>query len=149
MKILVVCGAGASSTFVAQRVRRAALGRGIDLSASAGTSRSIPNDLDAADLVLVGAPTSPSTSSSSVPRLRRARALVVLLPDDVFTDLDGTRTLALVEDALRSPSPRTRSESDAETMPHLTRTVRIGSSRGLHARPAKLFAQSAKDAGIR
>lgn len=33
-------------------------------------------------------------------------------------------------------------------MPQLTRTVRIGSSHGLHARPAKLFAQAAKDAGI-
>jgi phosphocarrier protein len=29
-----------------------------------------------------------------------------------------------------------------------SRTVRIGSSHGLHARPAKLFAQAAKDAGI-
>ncbi|MET0735284.1 MAG: HPr family phosphocarrier protein [Microbacterium sp.] len=33
-------------------------------------------------------------------------------------------------------------------MPPTTRTVRIGSSHGLHARPAKLFAQAAKDAGI-
>ncbi|UJP08863.1 HPr family phosphocarrier protein [Microbacterium sp. KUDC0406] len=30
----------------------------------------------------------------------------------------------------------------------VTRTVRIGSAHGLHARPAKLFAQAAKDAGI-
>lgn len=29
-----------------------------------------------------------------------------------------------------------------------TRTVRIGSSHGLHARPAKLFAQAAKESGI-
>ncbi|MGW9628653.1 HPr family phosphocarrier protein [Microbacterium sp. NPDC055521] len=29
-----------------------------------------------------------------------------------------------------------------------SRTVRIGSSHGLHARPAKLFAQAAKEAGI-
>ena len=29
-----------------------------------------------------------------------------------------------------------------------TRTVHIGSSHGLHARPAKLFAQAAKDSGI-
>ncbi|BDZ37731.1 HPr family phosphocarrier protein [Microbacterium suwonense] len=29
-----------------------------------------------------------------------------------------------------------------------SRTVRVGSSHGLHARPAKLFAQTAKDAGI-
>lgn len=35
-----------------------------------------------------------------------------------------------------------------QAMPSLTRTVRIGSSHGLHARPAKLFAQAAKDAGI-
>ena len=33
-------------------------------------------------------------------------------------------------------------------MAAMTRTVRIGSSHGLHARPAKLFAQAAKDAGI-
>ncbi len=29
-----------------------------------------------------------------------------------------------------------------------SRTVRIGSSHGLHARPAKLFVQRAKDAGV-
>ncbi|MEV8369390.1 HPr family phosphocarrier protein [Microbacterium sp. NPDC064584] len=33
-------------------------------------------------------------------------------------------------------------------MPLSTRTVRIGSAHGLHARPAKLFAQAAKEAGI-
>lgn len=33
-------------------------------------------------------------------------------------------------------------------MPLVTRTVRIGSSHGLHARPAKMFAQAAKDAGV-
>ena len=33
-------------------------------------------------------------------------------------------------------------------MPPISRTVRIGSSHGLHARPAKLFAQAAKEAGI-
>ncbi len=33
-------------------------------------------------------------------------------------------------------------------MPQLTRTVRIGSAHGLHARPAKMFAQAAKDSGI-
>ncbi|GAA2988577.1 phosphocarrier protein [Microbacterium terrae] len=33
-------------------------------------------------------------------------------------------------------------------MAPVTRTVHIGSSHGLHARPAKLFATAAKDAGI-
>ncbi|CAN7207948.1 HPr family phosphocarrier protein [Microbacterium sp. LjRoot45] len=33
-------------------------------------------------------------------------------------------------------------------MTAVSRTVRIGSSHGLHARPAKLFAQAVKDSGI-
>ncbi|MGO2745228.1 HPr family phosphocarrier protein [Microbacterium sp.] len=33
-------------------------------------------------------------------------------------------------------------------MTEVARTVRIGSSHGLHARPAKLFAQAAKESGI-
>ena len=33
-------------------------------------------------------------------------------------------------------------------MTAITRTVRVGSSHGLHARPAKLFAQAAKESGI-
>ena len=33
-------------------------------------------------------------------------------------------------------------------MTEAARTIRVGSSNGLHARPAKLFAQAVKDAGI-
>ncbi|MCW2163790.1 PTS system, cellobiose-specific IIB component [Microbacterium hydrothermale] len=104
MKILVVCGAGASSTFVAQRVRRAAQDRGLDYSASAGTARSLTVDLDAADIVLVG-----PHLAADIEHIRREAAprgaAVVLLPDDVFADLSGTRTLDLVEASLRSRQP--------------------------------------------
>ncbi len=33
-------------------------------------------------------------------------------------------------------------------MTAVSRTVRIGSSHGLHARPAKIFAQAAKESGV-
>lgn len=33
-------------------------------------------------------------------------------------------------------------------MTAVSRTVRIGSTHGLHARPAKLFAQAAKESGV-
>jgi len=103
MRILVVCGAGASSTFVAQRVRHAAHAAGRELSAVAGTEQSLPIDLDAADVVLVG-----PHLHHALDRIRREAsyrdATVVLLPTDVFTDLDGTRTLALVDAALETPS---------------------------------------------
>jgi PTS system cellobiose-specific IIB component len=105
MRILVVCGAGASSTFVAQRVRHAAHALGRDLSAVAGTEQSLPIDLDAADVVLVG-----PHLEHAVERIERVAAprgtRVVLLPADVFTDLDGTRTLALIDAALEAPTER-------------------------------------------
>ena len=99
MKILVVCGAGASSTFVAQRVRHAAQNHGLAYSAFAGTELSLPIDLDAADVVLVG-----PHLVHALPRIERDAALrgttVILLPSDIFTDLDGTRTLALIRAAV-------------------------------------------------
>jgi PTS system cellobiose-specific IIB component len=99
MRILVVCGAGASSTFVAQRVRHAAQDRGLSFVAFAGTEMSLPIDLDAADVVLVG-----PHLAHAMERIQHDAAVrgtrVVLLPPDIFTDLDGTRTLDLVRAAV-------------------------------------------------
>ena len=98
MKILVVCGAGASSTFVAQRVRHAAQNQGLAYSAFAGTELSLPIDLDAADVVLVGPHL--AHALERIERVAAARGTtVVLLPSDIFSDMDGTRTLALIRDA--------------------------------------------------
>jgi len=99
MRILVVCGAGASSTFVAQRVRHAAVESGLAYTAFAGTELSLPIDLDSADVVLVG-----PHLADAIPRIERDAAargtVVVLLPPDIFTDLNGTRTLQFVREAL-------------------------------------------------
>ena len=99
MRILVVCGAGASSTFVAQRVQRAAHDRGLPYSAAAGTVRSLPIDLLATDIVLVGPHLGPELERITQDAATRG-VRVALLPEDVFTDLTGTRTLALVEEAM-------------------------------------------------
>lgn len=99
MKILVVCGAGASSTFVAQRLRRAASDAGFDWDTSAGTENSVA--AGAADLVLVG----PHLADQLDTIRAAARGPVAVLPADVFSDRDGTRTLAIVRAALfESPS---------------------------------------------
>jgi len=106
MRILVVCGAGASSTFVAQRVRHAAQAAGRELSAVAGTEQSLPIDIAAADVVLVG-----PHLQDSLDRIRREaetrRARVVLLPPDIYSDLHGTRTLALVDEVLATGREQT------------------------------------------
>lgn len=105
MRILVVCGAGASSTFVAQRVRHAAQAAGLAYSAFAGTEQSLPVDLDSADVVLVGPHLSHAMDQiRSDAGWRETR--IVLLPDDIFSDLDGTRTLQLVQQAIAQPRPQ-------------------------------------------
>ncbi|GAA3653517.1 PTS sugar transporter subunit IIB [Microbacterium marinilacus] len=98
MRILVVCGAGASSTFVALRVRRAAAAADLPLTAFAGAEQSLPIDLDSADIVLVGPHL--SRSLDDIRALAAPRGVsVALLPDDIFTDLDGSRALALAVSA--------------------------------------------------
>lgn len=87
MRILVVCGAGASSTFVAQRLRRAAAAVGLDWEATAGAEGSVAGSDH--DLVLVG----PHLGERLDAIRRSAGGPVAVLPDDVFTDRDGSRTL--------------------------------------------------------
>ena len=55
MKILVVCGAGASSTFVASKVRKVADDRGLSVSVEAGSESQLERQLADVDVVLVGA----------------------------------------------------------------------------------------------
>ena len=95
MRILVICGAGASSTFVAQRLRHAAHAAGLECTAFAGTEASLPIDLDSADIVLVGPHLHPTLAQIEAAAEARGTT-VVLLPEDIFNDFDGTRTLALV-----------------------------------------------------
>jgi len=94
MRILVVCGAGASSTFVAQRLRHAASAAGHDWQTSAGTENTVASA--SADLVLIG-----PHLAERVDTIRAASpAPVAVLPGDVFGDRDGVRTLAIAEAAL-------------------------------------------------
>jgi cellobiose PTS system EIIB component len=106
MRILVVCGAGASSTFVAQRIRRAAGDRGIELTATASAWPMSAEDARDAEVILIG-----PHLDGEADRVRAwagAGPRTVVLPDDVFSDLDGSRTLALALAALEreTPSPR-------------------------------------------
>lgn len=100
MKILVVCGAGASSTFVAQRLRRAAEHAGLAWDASAGMETSVVEG--GQDLVLIG----PHLAERITAIRDLVSVPVALLPDDVFADRDGERTLALAR-TLLTDSPDT------------------------------------------
>lgn len=104
MKILVVCGAGASSTFVAQRLQRAADADGFDCAVAATTLPMLAGELASCDLVLVG----PHLRDRYDEIMRDAavhNARVAVLPADIFGDLDGSRTLSLVRAATTSGRP--------------------------------------------
>lgn len=116
MKILVVCGAGASSTFVAQRVRRAAEGRGRTVSAVAGTQASLPVERDIADVLLVGPHLAGAIEGIRADAAARG-IRVVLLPHDIFSDRDGTRTLELIDAALAHPERTEVTASPPEAAP--------------------------------
>ena len=99
MKILVICGAGASSTFMAQRLRRAAADHSLDVSVEAGAESQVLSGtltLDGVDVLLVGA-----HLADHEPVLRA----VAVLPGDVFGVEGGARALELVL-SIQSPTRR-------------------------------------------
>ena len=93
MLVLVVCGAGASSTFVAHRLRRQAAVRGLDLQARPTSTSQLAGDLPGADVLLVGA-----HLADQLAELRRAAAAadvpIAILAEDAATG-DGSAALDL------------------------------------------------------
>jgi cellobiose PTS system EIIB component len=105
MRILVVCGAGASSTFVAQRLQRAAVSAGLDLQAAAVPHAALAARIGEAELVLIG-PHLTQVADSIREDAARHGVSVIVLPEDIFTDRDGRRTLDLITNATASlPGP--------------------------------------------
>jgi len=100
MKIQVICGAGASSTFVAGRLRRAAQAAGSDWEVVAAPLGGVD---PFADVVLLG----PHIADRREEIAREApRSRVVVLPEDAFTDLDGTRVHAIVRTVVDDTAPK-------------------------------------------
>jgi PTS system cellobiose-specific IIB component len=113
MRILIVCGAGASSTFVALRVRRTVAARGLEHVVEAGSVERIPEATETlggelrpaeasanrADIVLIGPHLSEQFDELNE-RIERSGGRAVLLPSDIFTDASGDRALDL---ALAAP----------------------------------------------
>jgi len=103
MRILVVCGAGASSTFVAQRINRVARARKLAYEAIATNEAALADGIASSDLVLLGPHLAARLEQVTVLAATHG-VTVVLLDADVFSDLDGTRTVARIEAAVRDGS---------------------------------------------
>lgn len=92
MRIVVVCGAGASSTFVAMRIRNAAADRGLTLDAQAASVSQIEQRLGEAEVLLVG----PHLADrfAAITQLAEGHPVSpVLMTEEMLTDFDGTLAL--------------------------------------------------------
>ncbi|NEM90579.1 PTS sugar transporter subunit IIB [Galbitalea soli] len=108
--VLVVCGAGASSTFLASRMRALAASRGLDLVARAASNLDIQNRLPDAAALLVG----PHLAGAFGELSAQAAALGVpaaLLPETAFGPSGAEQALDLTL-SLLTTSP------DNEGHPH-------------------------------
>jgi len=103
MRIIVVCGAGASSTFIAHRIRRAATARGLEVRATATSESQLDAALADADVLLVGAHLADRVDQL---RARAAAASVPLaiLPDVVAASPDGGEALDVALEIAGAPS---------------------------------------------
>ena len=54
LSVLLVCGSGASSGFMAQNMRKAAAARGLEISVAARSESEIENYIDEIDVLMVG-----------------------------------------------------------------------------------------------
>ncbi|HEY6801785.1 MAG TPA: PTS sugar transporter [Agromyces sp.] len=94
VRIIVVCGAGASSTFVAHRIRRAAAARGIDVRATATSDSAVEGALGDADVLLVGAHLGERIGALRE-RAAAASVPIVILEEGAATAPDGEEALDL------------------------------------------------------
>lgn len=94
MRVLVACGAGASSTFVAMRMRRAASSRGVDVTAKAVALEDIAGLADTADVLLLGAHLR-SRGDEVAALAERAGLPYAVMPERVFSAQDGSEALDL------------------------------------------------------
>ncbi|WP_374946157.1 PTS sugar transporter subunit IIB [Agreia sp.] len=104
-RVLVVCGAGASSTFLAHRIRAAARVRDIDLHVAASSTDGLAERIREIDVLLVGPPLAARFDELS--RLAAAAgARSALLPDTVFgaRGEEAALDLALGLDAPTTPA---------------------------------------------
>lgn len=94
VRIIVVCGAGASSTFVAHRIRRAAAARGVEVRATATSDSGLDAALGDADVLLVGAHLGDRIDALRQ-RAAAASVPIAILDEDAAAASDGEDALDL------------------------------------------------------
>ena len=101
MKILLMCGAGASSGFMAQAMRKAAKEQGIEnFEIIARSEAEMMNNLQGTDLVMFG-PHLAFKREALEKDLKKFNIPFAFIDKDAYGSIDGAATLKQALDALR------------------------------------------------
>ncbi len=100
LTILLCCGAGMSSGFLAQQMRGAAKKQGIIAKVEAKSQNNIADDLPKTDIWLIGPHRSYAFGDLKA-RWDSKEIRVLIIPKDMYAGLDGKGLLALCMETLK------------------------------------------------
>ena len=92
LNVLLVCGSGASSGFMATNMRRAAVARGVDMDIKARSESEIENYVDEIDALMVG-PHLAYILDEVEEYIRDNDVKVILMKPEYYSTLDGNKAL--------------------------------------------------------
>lgn len=90
--ILLVCGGGASSGFMAANMRKAAKKRGIEITIQARSESELEEHLDTTDMLLIG-PHLSYMEEDIKAQLGDRPMKVAVIPQNIYGPLDGNKAI--------------------------------------------------------
>lgn len=94
VRILLCCGAGMSSGFLAQRARGYAQKKGIEVSIEARSQSDIASYMNSIDILMIG-PHYASEKQRFVEMTSSNNVPVIVIPQDIYAQLNGEALLEL------------------------------------------------------
>ncbi|CAM3206835.1 PTS sugar transporter subunit IIB [Paenibacillus taichungensis] len=100
-RVLLICGAGASSGFMANAIRKAGKKRGIEMSVQARSESQLSEYVNEIDVLLVG-PHLKYMEDEIKEKLNGLPVKVAVIPQDIYGTLDGNKACDLLLNMLEA-----------------------------------------------
>lgn len=94
--VLLICGGGASSGFMAASMRKAAKKRKMDISVVARSEAELDERIDSIDVLFIG-PHLSYMENEIKEKVKGKDILVKVIPQSIYGPLDGNKTLDLID----------------------------------------------------
>jgi len=99
LNVLLVCGSGASSGFMAANIRKAAAAKGLSIKVAARSESEIEDYIDEIDALMIG-PHLAYLMDDVDEITQGSKAKILLMKPDYYATLDGEKAIAHLMDEL-------------------------------------------------